>query len=261
MDIKKCSTIELVNLLNDGLASGLSGAKICKENNLARSSVLTRLKREGYVHDKETNSYIKEGEEKAETKEKKKKVTKKKAEPVKKEVKKTTKKTTKKSTNEQKPVKVKAIEEVVVEEEYYGEEDTENNTNSLEEVEKKISKLRETLHGGKSKEKAKKEVSVKKVEVPVVVEEKIEVATAIQEDNTDELMELIKSLSTRIDKLENGKVETSVVSIQNTKETTTRSIRLYKEVNDKLNNYIKTNKEKKVIDVLSLAILEYINKK
>lgn len=88
-----------------------------------------------------------------------------------------------------------------------------------------------------------------------------------------DLMKNIKSLEDRLDKIEkNTKDNTKVITkrniknnigymnIKNTKDTTTKSIRLYTEVKAELDKYIEEHKEVKVIDIVSFAILEYINK-
>lgn len=88
-----------------------------------------------------------------------------------------------------------------------------------------------------------------------------------------DLMQNIKSLEDRLDKIEkNTKDNTKVITkrniknnigymnIKNTKDTTTKSIRLYTEVKAELDKYIEEHKEVKVIDIVSFAILEYINK-
>lgn len=48
--------------------------------------------------------------------------------------------------------------------------------------------------------------------------------------------------------------------IENTRDTSTKSIRLYTEVKEQLDEYLSNHKEKKVIEVFSYAILDYINK-
>lgn len=88
-----------------------------------------------------------------------------------------------------------------------------------------------------------------------------------------DLMQNIKRLEDRLDKIEkNTKDNTKVITkrniknnigymnIKNTKDTTTKSIRLYTEVKAELDKYIEEHKEVKVIDIVSFAILEYINK-
>lgn len=297
MKISDYKTKELAKLFNDGLKAGKSGVVICKEVNLARSSVLTRLKREGYVYNKELNQYVVEGEiAKVVIKEgaKKKSVKKKddKVKDVKKakakklvelnvdsqsEVGETTKTTkTTKKVNEAKELKEekKIIEEIEVakniEEAIVSvEEDSIDEEAIIEpaefEVEKALSKLRESLwNKTKEKETVEKEIAKKDV---VDEEIKVEVKNEnrVNSENASEISdirELLMKLEERISVLENGEPKNeNIITIKNTKETTTRSIRLYKEVNDKFNKYLKKHKEKKVIDILSLAILEYINKK
>lgn len=88
-----------------------------------------------------------------------------------------------------------------------------------------------------------------------------------------DLMQNIKMLEDRLDKIEkNTKDNTKLITkrniknnigymnIKNTKDTTTKSIRLYTEVKAELDKYIEEHKEVKVIDIVSFAILEYINK-
>lgn len=95
----------------------------------------------------------------------------------------------------------------------------------------------------------------------------------ITDDILLDLMQNIKSLEDRLDKIEkNTKDNTKVITkrniknnigyinIKNTKDTTTKSIRLYTEVKAELDKYIEEHKEVKVIDIVSFAILEYINK-
>ncbi|MDO5040114.1 hypothetical protein [Clostridium sp.] len=48
--------------------------------------------------------------------------------------------------------------------------------------------------------------------------------------------------------------------INNTRETSTKSIRLYTEVKEQLDKYLKNHKDKKVIEIFSYAILEYMDK-
>ena len=105
--------------------------------------------------------------------------------------------------------------------------------------------------------------------------------TEDEKDNTNiitndillDLMQNIKRLENRLDKIEkNTKDNTKVITkrniknnigymnIKNTKDTTTKSIRLYTEVKAELDKYIEEHKEVKVIDIVSFAILEYINK-
>lgn len=88
-----------------------------------------------------------------------------------------------------------------------------------------------------------------------------------------ELIEKMKKLEDRLDNIENDtKSNTKRITkrntkntvgynnIKNTKDTTTKSIRLYTEVKEELDKYIEDHKEVKVIDIFSFAILEYINK-
>ncbi|HHD2754432.1 TPA: hypothetical protein ACOTG0_003287 [Clostridium perfringens] len=97
-----------------------------------------------------------------------------------------------------------------------------------------------------------------------------------KEDTNKILLDLIdhvKKLEDRLEKIEsNAKDNTKIVTrrnaknivgysnITNTKDTTTKSIRLYTEVKEELDKYINEHKEVKVIDIVSFAILEYINK-
>ncbi|MGL4874425.1 MAG: hypothetical protein ACRC30_07235 [Clostridium sp.] len=261
MKISDYKTKELAKLFNDGLKAGKSGVVICKEIGLARSSVLTRLKRDGYVYEKELNKYV---IEKREVKEEKK------------EVKKQTKKSVKKKEKIEK--EISPIEEVVVEslieekvieepiekkyiDEDMGEDDEEEKVEF--EVEKAISKLREALWN-KPKETEKKVAVDEAITKAVKVDTKIEEMkkSEINNDEIDEIRVLLKEIEGRVSVLESNDVKKEdIITIKNTKETTTRSIRLYKEVNEKFNKYLKKHKEKKVIDILSLAILEYINKR
>lgn len=50
------------------------------------------------------------------------------------------------------------------------------------------------------------------------------------------------------------------VTVVNTADTTTKSIRLYTEVKEELDKYIEEHKKIKVIDIISNAIMEYIRK-
>lgn len=88
-----------------------------------------------------------------------------------------------------------------------------------------------------------------------------------------DLMDNVKRLEDRLNNIENSaKDNTKKVAkrndkntvgysnIKNTKDTTTKSIRLYTEVKEELDKYINKHKEVKVIDIVSFAILEYINK-
>ena len=88
-----------------------------------------------------------------------------------------------------------------------------------------------------------------------------------------DLVENMKRLEERLNKVEentknNTKHNTKRITkntfgyntIKNTKATTTKNIRLYTEVKEELDKYIKEHKEVKVIDIFSFAILEYINK-
>ncbi|EHA6442212.1 hypothetical protein N2W37_003052 [Clostridium perfringens] len=88
-----------------------------------------------------------------------------------------------------------------------------------------------------------------------------------------ELIEKMKKLEDRLDNIENDtksnikritkrntKNTVGYNNIKNTKDTTTKSIRLYTEVKEELDKYIEDHKEVKVIDIFSFAILEYINK-
>ncbi|WP_297635306.1 hypothetical protein [uncultured Clostridium sp.] len=329
MKINDYKTEELVKILNKGLAKGKSGVAICKEIGLARSSVLTRIKRDGYIHDKEQNIYVKEtGEEVVVKKEEKKKTAAKKNDS-KKDTKKDTKKAVKKKEknkdeiitekNTDKETKKKEIERIdalsVDKEEKVEENNVEISISAIDidgqnteieenyegewKVEEAIAKLRKELENKKKKEKgtdnkAEKEIKIeeklpiiekidekatekeikkvdekasrKEVEKNVaIIEEKSEEvisANEIQLDEFENLKMMIKALDKRLEMVEKqkGRADEKTVSIKNTKETTTRSIRLYKEVNDKLNKYLKKNKEKKVIDIISLAILEYVEK-
>lgn len=68
-------------------------------------------------------------------------------------------------------------------------------------------------------------------------------------------------LEKRLSKLENKKeIKKGKYYIENTRDTSTKSIRLYTEVKEQLDNYLSENKDKKVIEVFSYAILDYINK-
>lgn len=282
MKINDYRTEELVEKLNKGLALGKSGVVICKELGLARSSVLTRIKRDGYIHDKNTNQYLKEGEKEAEAPK----------EMIKEKAKKTTSKDIKEKTKklEKKSVKSKA-NEVVVED--VKEEEKAPQQNMIEEayegewkVEEAIAKLRKELASKKGskdkkqiekiKKEEKEEVSVKKngkledekIENNIIDEreeiEKYSLKEAkkslVAKEEIDELRLMIQKMNERLEVVEKKKDVEKNISIKNTKETTTRSIRLYKEVNDKLNKYLKKNKEKKVIDIISLALLEYMEK-
>lgn len=48
--------------------------------------------------------------------------------------------------------------------------------------------------------------------------------------------------------------------INNTRDTSTKSIRLYTEVKNQLDEYLSKHNDKKVIEVFSYAILDYINR-
>lgn len=48
--------------------------------------------------------------------------------------------------------------------------------------------------------------------------------------------------------------------INNRRDTSTKNIRLYTEVKNQLDEYIKNHKDKKVIEIFSYALLDYMNK-
>lgn len=289
MKINDYKTEELVEKLNEGLALGKSGVVICKELGLARSSVLTRIKRDGYIHDKNTNQYLKEGAKEIEPSKKvlKEKVKKTTSKDIKEKTKKVEKKDIKPKTKNSIVEEIKPAEQNVVEEAYEGEW----------KVEEAIAKLRKELANKKGNqdkkqtEKLKEETNIKedeelKIEENKIIEDKLEdkksgikenlknkneeieksrmsgeeKESSVAKKEIDELRLMIQEMNERLKVVEKKKDVEKNISIKNTKETTTRSIRLYKEVNDKLNKYLKKNKEKKVIDIISLAILEYMEK-
>ena len=71
----------------------------------------------------------------------------------------------------------------------------------------------------------------------------------------------IEQIENRLSKLENKKDnKKGKYYIENTRDTSIKSIRLYTEVKEQLEEYLSNHKEKKVIEVFSYAILDYINK-
>lgn len=79
--------------------------------------------------------------------------------------------------------------------------------------------------------------------------------------NIEELINKIEKMDNRLSKLEKKKdIKRDKYYIENTRDTSTKSIRLYTEVKEQLEEYLSNHKEKKVIEVFSHAILEYINK-
>lgn len=121
-----------------------------------------------------------------------------------------------------------------------------------------------------TKKKIKNDNSIEKIKDEKDTKDNTNIIT---NDILLDLMQNIKRLEDRLDKIEkNTKDNTKVITkrniknnigymnIKNTKDTTTKSIRLYTEVKSELDKYIEEHKEVKVIDIVSFAILEYINK-
>lgn len=134
--------------------------------------------------------------------------------------------------------------------------DTNNDTNSIAKI--------------NTKKKIKNDNSIEKIKDEKDTKDNTNIIT---NDILLDLMQNIKRLENRLDKIEkNTKDNTKVITkrniknnigymnIKNTKDTTTKSIRLYTEVKAELDKYIEEHKEVKVIDIVSFAILEYINK-
>lgn len=124
-----------------------------------------------------------------------------------------------------------------------------------------------------TKKKIKNDNSIEKIKDKKDTKDTKDNTNRITNDILLDLMKNIKSLEDRLDKIEkNTKDNTKVITkrniknnigymnIKNTKDTTTKSIRLYTEVKAELDKYIEEHKEVKVIDIFSFAILEYINK-
>lgn len=124
-----------------------------------------------------------------------------------------------------------------------------------------------------TKKKIKNDNSIEKIKDKKDTKDTKDNTNRITNDILLDLMKNIKSLEDRLDKIEkNTKDNTKVITkrniknnigymnIKNTKDTTTKSIRLYTEVKAELDKYIEEHKEVKVIDIVSFAILEYINK-
>ncbi|WP_415337227.1 hypothetical protein, partial [Clostridium perfringens] len=120
-----------------------------------------------------------------------------------------------------------------------------------------------------TKKKIKNDNSIEKIKDEKDTKDNTNIIT---NDILLDLMQNIKRLEDRLDKIEkNTKDNTKVITkrniknnigymnIKNTKDTTTKSIRLYTEVKAELDKYIEEHKEVKVIDIVSFAILEYIN--
>ena len=133
---------------------------------------------------------------------------------------------------------------------------TNNDTNSITKI--------------NTKKKIKNDNSIEKIKDEKDTKDNTNIIT---NDILLDLMQNIKRLEDRLDKIEkNTKDNTKVITkrniknkigymnIKNTKDTTTKSIRLYTEVKAELDKYIEEHKEVKVIDIVSFAILEYINK-
>ena len=133
---------------------------------------------------------------------------------------------------------------------------TNNDTNSIAKI--------------NTKKKIKNDNSIEKIKDEKDTKDNTNIIT---NDILLDLMQNIKRLENRLDKIEkNTKDNTKVITkrniknnigymnIKNTKDTTTNSIRLYTEVKAELDKYIEEHKEVKVIDIVSFAILEYINK-
>ena len=133
---------------------------------------------------------------------------------------------------------------------------TNNDTNSIAKI--------------NTKKKIKNDNSIEKIKDEKDTKDNTNIIT---NDILLDLMQNIKRLEDRLDKIEkNTKDNTKVITkrniknnigymnIKNTKDTTTKSIRLYTEVKAELDKYIEEHKEVKVIDIVSFAILEYINK-
>lgn len=81
----------------------------------------------------------------------------------------------------------------------------------------------------------------------------------------DVLLERLDNIEKRLLNLESNKnsIRSSKRNkhiINNTRDTSTKSIRLYTEVKDQLDEYLSKHNDKKVIEVFSYAILDYINR-
>lgn len=183
-EISEVSTEELLNLVNNALAEGLSVNKFSEKMGWGNSSVKTRLKRSGYCYSKVLNSYVL---------------------------------TTNSNTNNNTKTIIK------------------RNINNITKINTKEIINKDTKSNTKKDTKEKM--------------------------NIEELINKIEEIDNRLSKLENKKdIKRGKYHIENTRNTSTKSIRLYTEVREQLEDYLSKHKEKKVIEVFSYAILEYINK-
>lgn len=81
----------------------------------------------------------------------------------------------------------------------------------------------------------------------------------------DVLLERLDNIEKRLLNLESNRnsIRSSKINkyvINNTRDTSTKSIRLYTEVKEQLDEYLSKHNNKKVIEVFSYAILDYINR-
>lgn len=74
------------------------------------------------------------------------------------------------------------------------------------------------------------------------------------------LNERINRLEKHVDLNKKNRNKKGKYYIANTRDTTTKGIRLYTEVKEELDRYLDEHKDKKVIEIFSYAILDYINK-
>ncbi|MGG7079668.1 hypothetical protein [Clostridium sardiniense] len=80
------------------------------------------------------------------------------------------------------------------------------------------------------------------------------------EKQLKKLEERLNKLESSIDGHKKNNSRKGRYYINNTKDTATKGIRLYMEVKEQLDSYLAAHKDKKVIEVFSYAILDYINK-
>lgn len=74
----------------------------------------------------------------------------------------------------------------------------------------------------------------------------------------DDIEKRLLNLESNKDEVRSSKRNKHIIN--NTRDTSTKSIRLYTEVKEQLEEYLSKHNDKKVIEIFSYAILDYINK-
>lgn len=246
MDIKDMKVEEVADLINNALQGnkGVSVNKICDTLRIKRSTLKSRLTRGGYSFNAEHNKY-----ELITTEENINNTTDKTSNEIAEDI---TRSNVIDITN-------KAIEHTI-------KENMNSNDNKITENTTKgnTSKIndKDTEHITEDNRNNSK-VSTKHTTDETIKSKIIQTTEHTTKEKTRKLTidERITALERAVEMLKgNTRKTTKGITITNTKDTTVKSIRLYKEVKEELDKYIANHKEIKVIDIISNAIMEYIKR-